>query len=108
MSSTNNLAERDKFLDKIKKEIKNKKNLLIEMHNYSKNTIKNGEYNEYIKSQLTIYEKQLEKLRHLLEQNDLFALEKKYDQSLLKEIKRDQNDIYAEIRNIEKELNKIS
>ena len=111
MSSTNNLAERDKFLDKIKNEIKNKKNLLIEMHNYSKNTIKNdenGEYNDYIKSQLTIYEKQLEKLRHLLEQNDLFALEKKYDQSLLKEIKRDQNDIYAEIRNIEKELNKIS
>lgn len=108
MSSTNNLAERDKFLDKIKNEIKNKKNLLIEMHNYSKHTNENGEYNDYIKSQLTIYEKQLEKLRHLLEQNDLFALEKKYDQSLLKEIKRDQNDIYAEIRNIEKELNKIS
>ena len=29
--------------------IKNKKNLLIEMHNYSKHTIKNGEYNDYIK-----------------------------------------------------------
>ena len=61
----------------------------------------------YIKSQLTIYENQLEKLRSLLEQNDLLALERKDDPSLLKEIKRDQNDIYAEIRNIEKELNKL-
>jgi hypothetical protein len=107
MSSTNNLAERDKILDKIQKEIINKKNLLIEMHNdnYRKNTI---EDNDYINSQLTIYEKQLEKLRSLLEQNDLLALEKKDDQSLLKEIKMDQNDIYAEIRKIEKELNKIN
>lgn len=107
MSSTNNLAERDKILDKIQKEIINKKNLLIEMHNdnYRKNTI---EDNDYINSQLTIYEKQLEKLRSLLEQNDLLALEKKDDQSLLKEIKMDQKDIYAEIRKIEKELNKIN
>ena len=107
MSSTNNLAERDKILDKIQKEIINKKNLLIEMHNdnYQKNTI---EDKDYIKSQLTIYENQLEKLRSLLEQNDLLALEKKDDTSLLKEIKMDQKDIYAEIRKIEKELNKIN
>jgi hypothetical protein len=97
MSSTNNLAERDKILDKIQKEIINKKNLLIEMHN-----------KDYINSQLTIYEKQLEKLRNLLEQNDLLALEKKDDPSLLKEIKMDQKDIYAEIIKIEKELNKIN
>jgi hypothetical protein len=96
-SSNNNLAERDKILDKIQKEIINKKKLLIEMHN-----------DDYIKSQLTIYEKQLEKLRNLLEQNDLLALEKKDDPSLLKEIKSDQNDIYSEIRKIEKELNKIN
>jgi hypothetical protein len=97
MSSTNNLAERDKILDKIKKEIINKKNLLIETHN-----------NDYINSQLIIYEKQLEKLRKLLEQNDLLALERKDDPSLLKEIKIDQKDIYSEIRKIEKELNKIN
>jgi len=97
MSFTNNLAERDKILDKIQKEIINKKNLLIEMHN-----------NDYINSQLTIYENQLQKLRSLLEQNDLFALERKDDLSLLKEIKMDQKDIYAEIRKIEKELNKIN
>jgi|688.fasta_scaffold219052_1 hypothetical protein len=110
MSSTNNLAERDKILDKIQKEIINKKNLLIEMHNdnYRKNTIEDTEYNDYINSQLTIYEKQLEKLRNLLEHNDLLALEKKDDPSLLKEIKMDQKDIYAEIRKIEKELNKIN
>jgi hypothetical protein len=97
MSSTNNLAERDKILDKIQKEIINKKNLLIEMRN-----------KDYINSQLTIYEKQLEKLRSLLEQNDLLALEKKDNASLLKEIKMDQKDIYAEIRKIENELNKIN
>ena len=98
MSSTNNnLAERDKILDKIQKEIINKKNLLIEMHN-----------SDYINSQLIIYENQLEKLRSLLEQNDILALEKKDDTSLLKEIKMDQKDIYAEIRKIEKELNKIN
>ena len=110
MSYTTNLAERDKILDKIQKEIINKKNLLIEMHNdnYRKNTIQDTEYNDYINSQLTIYEKQLEKLRSLLEQNDLLALEKKDDTSLLKEIKMDQKDIYAEIRKIEKELNKIN
>ena len=110
MSSTNNLAERDKILDKIQKEIINKKNLLIEMHNdnYRKNTIQDTEYNDYINSQLTIYETQLEKLRSLLEQNDLLALEKKDDPSLLKEIKMDQKDIYAEIRKIERELNKIN
>lgn len=107
MSSTNNLAERDKVLDKIQKEIINKKNLLIEMHNdnYQKNTIEND---DYIKSQLMIYQIQLEKLRYLLEQNDLLALERKDDPSLLKEIKMDQKDIYAEIRKIEKELNKIN
>jgi hypothetical protein len=106
-SSNNNLAERDKILDKIQKEIINKKNLLIEMHNdnYIKNTI---EDNDYINSQLTIYESQLEKLRSLLEHNDLLALEKKDDPSLLKEIKMDQKDIYAEIKKIEKELNKIN
>ena len=110
MSSTNNLAERDKILDKIQKEIINKKNLLIEMHNdnYRKNTIEDTQYNDYINSQLTIYEKQLEKLRSLLEQNDLLALEKKDNASLLKEIKMDQKDIYAEIRKIENELNKIN
>lgn len=110
MSSTNNLAERDKILDKIQKEIINKKNLLIEMHNdnYRKNTIQDTEYNDYINSQLTIYETQLEKLRSLLEQNDLLALEKKDDPSLLKEIKMDQKDIYTEITKIEKELNKIN
>ena len=96
-SSNNNLAERDKILDKIQKEIINKKNLLIEMRN-----------KDYINSQLTIYEKQLEKLRSLLEENDLLALEKKDDASLLKEIKMDQKDIYAEIRKIENELNKIN
>ena len=107
MSYTNNLAERDKILDKIQKEIINKKNLLIEMHNdnYQKNTIEND---DYIKSQLTIYETQLEKLNSLLEQNDLLALERKDDSSLLKEIKMDQKHIYSEIRKIEKELNKIS
>ena len=97
MSSTNNnLAERDKILDKIQKEIINKKNLLIEMHN-----------SDYINSQLSIYEKQLEKLRILLEQNDLLALERKDDPSLLKELKSDQKHLYAEIRKIEKEFNKI-
>ena len=107
MSSTNNLAERDKILDKIQKEIINKKKLLIEIYNdnYRKNTFEDG---DYINSQLTIYEKQLEKLRNLLQQNDLLALERKDDPSLLKEIKMDQKDIYAEIRKIEKELNKIS
>ena len=52
MSSTNNLAERDKLLDKIQKEIINKKNLLIEMHNdnYRKNTIEDSEPNIYINS----------------------------------------------------------
>jgi len=107
MSSTNNLAERDKILDKIQKEIINKKSLLIEMHNdnYRKNTI---EDNDYINSQLRIYENQLEKLRSLLEHNDLLALEKKDDLSLLKEIKIDQKDIYDEIRKIEKEFNKIN
>lgn len=106
MSSTNNLAERDKILDKIQKEIINKKILLIEMHNdnYRKNTTEND---DYINSYLTMYEKQLEKLRSLLEQNDLLALEKKDDSSLLKEIKMDQKDIYDEIIKIEKELNKI-
>jgi hypothetical protein len=59
-------------------------------------------------SQLFIYEKQLEKLRNLLEQNDLLALEKKDDPSILKELKSDQTHIYSEIRKIEKELNKIS
>lgn len=110
MSSTNNLAERDKILDKIQKEIINKKSLLIEMHNdnYRKNTFEDEKYNDYINSQLTIYEKQLEKLRNLLEHNDLLALERKDDTSLLKEIKNDQKDIYTEIRKIEKELNKIS
>jgi hypothetical protein len=107
MSSTNNLAERDKILDKIQKEIINKKNLLIDMHNdnYRKNIIGND---DYINSQLTMYENQLEKLRSLFEQNDLLALEKKDDPSLLKEIKMDQKDIYAEIRKIEKNLNKIN
>jgi hypothetical protein len=107
MSSRNNLAERDKILDKIQKEIINKKNLLIEIHNDNsqKNTIEDS---DYIKSQLTIYEKQLEKLRSLIEQNDLLALERKDDLSLLKEIKMDQKDIYAEIRKIEKNLNKIN
>jgi hypothetical protein len=107
MSSRNNLAERDKILDKIQKEIINKKNLLIEIHNDNsqKNTIEDS---DYIKSQLTIYEKQLEKLRSLIEQNDLLALERKDDLSLLKEIKMDQKDIYNEIRKIEKELNKIN
>jgi hypothetical protein len=106
MSYTTNLAERDKILDKIQKEIINKKNLLIEMHNdnYQKNTI---EDKDYIKSQLMIYENQLEKLRYLLEQNDLLALERKDDPSLLKEIKMDQKHIYSEIRKIEKELHKI-
>lgn len=110
MSSTNNLAERDKILDKIQKEILNKKNLLIEIHNdnYKKNTIEYTHYNDYINSQIIIYEKQLEKLRSLLEENELFALERKEDHSLLKEIKMDQKDIYAEIRKIEKELNKIN
>lgn len=110
MSSTNNLAERDKILDKIQKEIMNKKNLLIEIHNdnYKKNTIEYTNYNEYINSQIIIYEKQLEKLRSLLKENDLFALEIKEDPSLLKEIKMDQKDIYAEIKKIEKELNKIN
>lgn len=110
MSSTNNLAERDKILDKIQKEIMNKKNLLIEIHNdnYKKNTIEYTNYNEYINSQIIIYEKQLEKLRSLLKENDLFALEIKEDPSLLKEIKMDQQDIYSEIRKIEKELNKIN
>ena len=110
MSSTNNLAERDKMLDKIQKEIINKKNLLFELHNhtYRKNTIEDSEYNDYINSQLIIYENQLEKLRSLLEQNDLLALEKKDNASLLKEIKMDQKDIYTEIRKIEKELNKIN
>ena len=109
MSSTNNLAERDKILDKIQKEIINKKNLLIQIHNdnYRKNTIEDTEYNDYINSQLTIYEKQLEKLRSLLEQNDLLALERKDDPSLLKELKSDQKHLYAEIRKIEKEFNKI-
>lgn len=110
MSSTNNLAERDKLLDKIQKEIINKKNLLIEMHNdnYRKNTIEDSEPNIYINSQLTIYENQLEQLRSLLKHNDLLALEKKDNQSLLKEIKMDQKDIYDEIRKIEKEVNKIN
>ena len=67
-----------------------------------------SEYNDYINSQLIIYEKQLEKLSSLLEQNDILALEKKDDPSLLKEIKMDQKDIYTEIRKIEKELNKIN
>ncbi len=97
MSSTNNLAERDKILDKIQKEIKEKKKLLIEMHN-----------NDYINSQLTIYETQLEKLRYLLKQNDLLALERKDDPSILKELKSDQKHLYAEIIKIEKELNKIN
>ena len=97
MSSTNNLAERDKILDKIQKEIKEKKKLLIEMHN-----------NDYINSQLTIYETQLEKLRNLLKQNDLLALERKDDPSILKELKSDQKHLYAEIIKIEKELNKIN
>ena len=105
MSSTNNLAERDKFLDKIQKEIIEKKMLLIDMHNYRRNRI---EDKDYISSQLFIYEKQLEKLRNLLEQNDLLALEKKDDPSILKELKSDQTHIYSEIRKIEKELNKIS
>ena len=50
MSSTNNLAERDKILDKIQKEIINKKNLLIQIHNdnYRKNTIEDTEYNKYV------------------------------------------------------------
>jgi hypothetical protein len=96
MSSTNNLAERDKILDKIQKEIINKKNFLIETHN-----------SEYINSQLSIYETQLEKLRILLEQNDLLALERKDDPSILKELKSDQKHIYDEIRKIEKEFNKI-
>ena len=106
MSYTTNLAERDKILDKIQKEIINKKNLLIEMHNdnYHKNTIENE---DYIKSQLMIYQKQLEKLRYLLEQNDLLALERKDYPSLLKEIKMDQKHIYSEIKKIEKELHKI-
>ena len=75
--------------------------------NYRKNTIEDSEYNDYINSQLIIYETQLKKLRNLLQENDLLALEKKDDPSLLKEIKMDQKDIYAEIRKIEKELNKI-
>ena len=110
-SSNNNLAERDKILDKIQKEIINKKNLLIEMNNddnYRKNTFEDDKYNDYINSQLTIYEKQLEKLRSLLEQNEILALERKDDPSLLKEIKIDQKDIYAEIKKIEKETNKIN
>lgn len=110
-SSNNNLAERDKILDKIQKEIINKKNLLIEMNNddnYRKNTFEDDKYNDYINSQLTIYEKQLEKLRSLLEQNEILALERKDDPSLLKEIKIDQKDIYAEIKKIEKESNKIN
>lgn len=110
MSSTNNnLAERDKFLDKIQKEIKDRKNLLNELHNdnYSKNIIEDSEDSEYINSQLSIYEKQLEKLRNLLEHNDLLALERNDDPSILKEIKMDQTNIYAEIRKIKKELNKI-
>ncbi len=106
-SSKNNLAERDKFLDKIQKEIIEKKNVLIEMHNYNKNKNK-MENKDYIHSQLINYEKQLEKLRNLLYENDLLSLEKKEHPSILKEIKRDQTDIYAEISKIEKEINKIS
>ena len=117
MTNNYTLAERDKLLNKIEKEIKEKKQILLEINNnYTKNlyddydkdnSIKN-EYNDYSNIELNIYETQLEKLRNLLDYNDKFILENKDDQYNLKEIHNDQKDIYSEIKKIEKKLNKIS
>jgi hypothetical protein len=112
-----NTAERDKKLNKIEEELKNRKNLLVNKFKDIKKSQRENEYlvevvseyNIHFEKELKNLETQLKNLDILTKDNDRLAVELSTNNKddLLKNLKLDQREINNLMTQIKKEIKKI-
>jgi len=110
-----NLADRDKYLNQIERQIAAKQQLLINKRSYLEKTLKENAFLEGVKNDYNKYRNYIVKEKE--EQLRAMNILKKYTEDLavntdmtnvnIKETKRDQKSILREIAKIKKELDDI-